>query len=149
MTRAAFLRGRLPGLKKLVAAGPGGGLFLGAAANWGGCLAGGLDSGVAWPRVVSQRLLSGCWPWAARGMLGLGAAQKVWQLQQHAIVREGWAPNSRFRGSSPTAWSSSSGGAAARNTPSLACWSRGSAVRAAALKAPCRRAFLPHPALCS
>ena len=72
----------------------------------------------------------------------------MWQLQQHAIVREGWAPNGRCGGSSPTAWSSSSEGAAARNTPSVACWSGGSAVRAAALKAPCRRAFLPHPARC-
>ena len=98
--------------------------------------------------MVSQRLLSGCWPWAARGMLGLRAAQKVWQLQQLAIVREGWAPNSRCGGSSLTAWSSSSRGAAVKNTPSLACWNEGSAVRAAAVKAPCRRAFLPHPALC-
>ena len=89
---------------------------------------------MAWPRVVSQRLLSGCWPWAAQGMLGLGAAQKVWQLQQHAMVMEGWAPNSRCGGSSPTAWSSSSGEAAGRNTPSLACWSGGSAsIQAAAL----------------
>ena len=45
MTRAAFLRGRLPGLKELVAARSGGVPFLGAAENWGGCLAGGLDSG--------------------------------------------------------------------------------------------------------
>ena len=116
ITRAAFLRGRLPGLKKFAAAGSGGGPFLGAAGNWGAawangikCSGGGLASAVAWPRVVSQRLLGGCWPWAARGMLGLGPAQKVWQLQQHAIVREGWAPNSRCSGSSPTAWSSSSG----------------------------------------
>ena len=58
MTRVAFLRGRLPGLNKLVAAGPGGEPFLGAAGNWGVCL----DSGVAWPRVVSQMLLSGGWP---------------------------------------------------------------------------------------
>ena len=54
ITRATFLRGRLSGLKKLVAAGPGGGPFLGAAGNWGGYLAGVLDSRVAWPNGVTE-----------------------------------------------------------------------------------------------
>ena len=66
-------------------------------------MGGGLDSGAAWPWVVSLRLLGGCWSWAARGMLGLWAAQEAWQLQQRAINRDGWAPNSRCGGSSPTA----------------------------------------------
>ena len=39
ITRAAFLTGMLPGLKKLAAAGPGGGSFLGVAGNGrGGCV---------------------------------------------------------------------------------------------------------------
>ncbi|CAE7288555.1 unnamed protein product [Symbiodinium natans] len=50
-----------------------------------------------------MRLLGGCWSWAARGMLGLWAAQEAWQLQQRAINRDGWAPSSRCSGSSPTA----------------------------------------------
>ena len=70
MTRAAFLRGRLPGLKKLVGAGPGGGPFLGAAGNWGGCLAGGLDFGVVWPRMVSTEV--------AQWLLALGGAGHAW-----------------------------------------------------------------------
>ena len=51
MTRAAFLRGRLPGLKKLAASGPGGGPFL------GGCwLLWGLPGG--WPGLLG---------WLAKG----------------------------------------------------------------------------------
>ena len=114
------LRGMLPGLKKLVGAGPGGGPL------WGLLGTGAAAWRVAWTGVVwQQRLLSGCWPGAAQGMLGLGAAQNVWQLQQHAVVRESWVPNSRCGGSSPTAWSSNSRGAEAKDTPSLACWSGG------------------------
>ena len=43
-------------------------------------------------------------------MLGLWAAQEAWQLQQRAINRDGWAPNSRCGGSSPTAYSRQVGG---------------------------------------
>ena len=46
-----------------------------------------------------QTIPGGCWGAAwTLGWLGKG-----WQLQQHAMVREGWAPNSRCGGSSPTA----------------------------------------------
>ena len=63
-THAAFLRGRLPGLKVWWRTIPGGCWEL------GGLPGGGLDSGVAWPRVVSLRLPSGCWPWASQGKAG-------------------------------------------------------------------------------
>ena len=81
-----------------------------------------LPGPVAWGG-FGQVLYRGCLVVAGlgrhRACLGWGRHKKVWQLQQHAIVREGWAPNSRCGGSSPTAWSSSSGEAAARNTPLL------------------------------
>ena len=60
-----------------------------------------------------------------------GGGTGGWQLQQHAIVREGWAPNSRCGGSSPTAWSSSSGNC---SEEALHPWRAGVVVRAAALK---------------